>query len=62
MLYEVITPSIATELEISGETWTTDELYGKFMHFTSGNWSGYIVPIFENGADTIQTYADWYVV
>jgi hypothetical protein len=51
---------LATDLQVSGAPgWTPDEHYGYFAHVLTGNWAGYLVPIWKNTADTIRTYFDW---
>jgi len=52
---------MATDLQVTGSPgWTPDDYYPKFIHILTGNWAGYVLPIFKNTADTIRTSADWY--
>jgi hypothetical protein len=53
--------SLATDLQVSGSPgWSTDQWYGKYIHVLTGNWAGYVLPIWKNTTDTIRTYADHY--
>lgn len=53
--------ALATQLNIApSPAWVTDEQYPYFIHMTSGNWLGYVLPIFSNGADAIITIPDWF--
>jgi len=52
---------MANDVQVTGSPgWSVDEHYPYFIHMTSGNWAGYVLPIWKNTADTIRTYADWY--
>ncbi|MCP4674365.1 MAG: hypothetical protein GY854_02370 [Deltaproteobacteria bacterium] len=50
--------SFATDIEVAGAGWASDEHYGKFMRFLSGNWAGYVLPVYKNTSDAIRTYGD----
>jgi hypothetical protein len=51
----------AVDLQVTGSPgWTVDAYYPQFIHVLTGNWAGYILPIWKNTTDTIRTFADWY--
>lgn len=39
-------------------SWSVDQFYGKFLHFTSGNYANQILPMWKNTEDTIRTKID----
>lgn len=51
---------LATDLTAGTPGWSADAYYGKFIHFTSGNWAGYVLPVWKNTTDTIRTIYDWH--
>lgn len=48
-----------TELKVTGSpAWTPDQFYGKFIHFTSGNYANRILNIDTNTADVVRVMMD----
>lgn len=54
-------PPLATDLQVSGSPgWSVDAYKDKFIHILTGNWAGYVLPIWKNDGDTIRLQRDVY--
>jgi hypothetical protein len=52
---------LANDLQVSGAPgWSVDQFYGKYLHFTGGNWQDYVTPVWKNTSDTVRTIYDWH--
>lgn len=51
----------ATDLTVTPDPgWTPDEFYGKFIRFTSGNYTNRVMNVWKNNGDTIRIMMDFF--
>lgn len=49
---------MAVDIVVSGESWSADEFYGKYIRILTGGFAGRIIGVVSNTSDTIRTTLD----